>query len=68
MHNYWLVFTKKNELAVDEDGPGLRSTVATTEGMIASWVADWDRWNPNDAPHFAVEYCPKGLVRVNNGH
>jgi hypothetical protein len=30
MHNYWILFTQENELAIDEDGVGIRSSLGNT--------------------------------------
>lgn len=50
-HNYWILFTAKGELAVDEHGVAMRSHLDTS-------VNSWDEKNPQDAPHVAVEYMP----------
>lgn len=51
-HNYWIIFTAKGELAVDENGVAMCSC---GEKLL---IGIWDEKNPQDAPHKAIEYAP----------
>ena len=50
--SYWIMFTGKGELAVDEHGVDMK------DYLRRSWEIEWDNKNPNDAPHRAVQYSP----------
>jgi hypothetical protein len=55
-HNYWILFTTKRELAVDNDGP------AILDHYSEDWIRAWDISNPQNAPHHVVKYSPVSVI------